>query len=218
MLDIIRDFLNSPRWLILVILGVLIAVCGAAVGTADIYGVHIDLKSPLRYGALIAIGILLMGFGLLASRTEQREADLKRLPIEGISIKEGQTSRTPYLHVPVSGEVTPKKPGVNVWLFRQDLAGRTGDFNLAVGHATTDDNGHWEHKVSLWGPGPFRVRAVVTTKESESFFRLYQRAFDAALKVRQQQEPNTYSVLGWPNFEALPEASISAYCRVTLES
>ena len=206
---IVRYLLNAPISVIVLISAVLLIIWGS-LGNVEIKGVHIALESPARY-IVIAIGVLLIPLALIVSRAEQ----LDRLPIKAISIKDSHSSLTPYPQVRLTGEVTPKKPRVRVWFFRQDPR-RIADFNLSVGHATTDDNGDWEQTVSLWLPGPFDIYAVVTTQESENFFRLHQRAFDAALKVRRQQDPNTYSVPGWPNLDALPKLSVSAVRRVTL--
>jgi len=105
----------------------------------------------------------------------------------------------------VSGAVTPTKKGVDVYLLRENLAGReAGKYSLSPGHATTNDNGYWEHPVALWGRGPFRIYAVVTTAEYKDLFHFYRHVFDALLIESRKQDPDTRSVPGWPNFEALP--------------
>ncbi|HZE16103.1 MAG TPA: hypothetical protein VE197_10565, partial [Mycobacterium sp.] len=49
----------------------------------------------------------------------------KKVPVKKISMKV-QTRREPYPQATVSGEVTPKKSGVNVWFLREDLAHSAG--------------------------------------------------------------------------------------------
>ena len=149
---------------------------------------------------------------LFGRRTEQSEGDVNRLRTENISIEGYDTSLTPYPLAWVRGEVTPKKAGVKVWLLREDLAQRGGLFFPSTLPAITDSNGQWRQSVSLWKPGPFRIHAVVTTEEYDEFYRLYRRAFDAALAICRRQNPDTYDVPGWPRFEGLPENSVSDHC------
>jgi hypothetical protein len=43
----------------------------------------------------------------------------------------------------LSGEVTPKKAGVNVWLLREDVAQHSGMYFPSPGFTTTNANGQW---------------------------------------------------------------------------
>lgn len=224
----IAALLKSPAWLLLVLLGVLTFLWAALPPDAVIAGAHVGLDGSSRHGVavlgivLIVFGILfglisvLISVGLIGRRTGQSGAD--NLPIQKITINSQQTTLQPYPRVRLSGEVTPKKAGVNVWLLREDLAQRSGMYFPSAGFTTTNGNGQWEQSVALWKPGPFRVQAVVTTEEYDKFYRLYRIAYDAALNNCQQQNPEAYWVPGWPYFDALPKASVAADSLVTLYS
>jgi hypothetical protein len=209
--------LKSPAWLLLVTLGVLAFIWAALPSSTVIAGAHIGLDGSWRYGVAV-VGLVLMIFGiffglissgLIGGRAEQGEA----LPIKNITINSHQTSLQPYPKVRLSGEVTPKKAGVNVWLVREDLAQYGGSFFPTPRPATTNGNGQWEQSVSLWTPGPFRVYAVVTTEEYGDFYRLYRSAYDVALK-----DLGANHVPDWPFFDALPKVSVVADTHVTLHS
>ena len=224
MWDSLAALLKSPAWLLLVALGVLAFIWAALPSSTVIAGAHIGLDGSWRYGAA-AVGVVLIGFGiffglisvgLIGRRTGQSEAD--PLPIQKISINGHQSTLQPDPKVRVSGEVTPKKAGVNVWLVREDLSAHRASFLPSTRPATTNRDGQWELSVSLWRPGPFCVHAVVVTEEYDRFYRLYRSAFDAALKICLQQDPDAYYVPGWPTFDALPKVSVADDCEVRLDS
>lgn len=215
-----RLLLKWPSWLVLVLLG-LITVGVASLGNGtDIAGVHnFQLVDSDRH-ILREIGEVLILVGLIAGLivgsigilTKRREANLQRLPIESIKINEAPyTQGPPDPQIRVSGEVTPKKAGVNVWLLREDRAQHTGEFSVSARHAITNDDGHWGQSVNLWTPGRprFRIHAVVTTEENESFYRWCVRAREAAVKVRQEQHPNSWNMPGWPNLDRLPKVRVT---------
>jgi hypothetical protein len=218
------DLAKYPRWLILVGVGlvaVVLAVICATAMSVHIVGVDIKLtpEGASRYvcaGVLGTLGIALIGFGLNASRTEQTEADLKRVPVDQIEIKNVRPG-TPRPHDPqywVSGQVTPPMSRVKVWLLREERGQQTGKFTLnGVGHATTDDKGHWEQSIIMWH-GTFDIHAVVTTEENERFYRWAIRAREAALKIVRKHNPDTYDVLDWPPFDFLPDPRRSDKHRI----
>jgi len=220
----IQDLAKYPRWLFLVLSGlalvVLAVICATGAGF-DFSAVHYKPGPPgvARYaaaGALGALGGALIVVGLRASRTEHREADLQRVPVEQIKIKDVRLDQ-PRPHDPqywVSGQVTPPQARVRVWLLRESLSQGTGKFTLnGVGHATTDDEGNWEQSIGMW-QGKFYIHAVVTTDENEKFYRWAIDARQAALKIVQQQNPNTYDVPGWPPLESLPDPCRSDKYRI----
>jgi len=144
-----RFLLKSPVSISLVALGLLAFIWAALPSSAVIAGARIGLDGCWRYGVaalglvLIGFGILLalFGVGLIGSRTEQ--ADLMRVPVEKIGMEGPQTTLQPSPRATVSGEVTPKESGVNVWLFRENVAHQAGEFRLFLRPATTGANGHW---------------------------------------------------------------------------
>ena len=225
MVEIIRDLLKSPRWQFLVVLGfaaVAVAVIWASLASLDIDGGHIkpDPESASRYvGAAVlgALGIAVIIFGLIASRTEQeqREADLRRVPVEQIAIDDVRLDRprTPDPQYFMSGHVTPAKSGVKVWLLRESLAQRRGQFTLSPSHATTEANGHWGQSIIMWRQ-QFHIHAVVTTEENASFYRWAISAREAAQKLARQLNPGTNTVPDWPPLDSLPNPCISAKRRV----
>lgn len=192
-------------------LGAVLVFCASA--TIDTQGVHIGYVSPLRYVVLVGVGLIfIIGGGYFAIVTERREANLKRLPIDKISIKGHDTSLTPYPLVWVSGEVTPKKAGVKVWLVREDVSHRAGSFFPSTEPGITDANGQWRQSVALWKPGPFRIHAVVTTEEYSGFYHLYRSVYNVALKVCKRLDPDIDHVPDWPFFRALPADSVAVPC------
>jgi hypothetical protein len=155
---------------------------------------------------LAATGIAVMVFGLKSSRTEQGNADLTRIPVEKIEIENVVRDGRPAgpLRYWAEGQVTPPDQGVRVWLLREDLAQQTGKFTLnGIGHATTDNKGHWKQSIVMWD-GSFDIHAVVTTIENEKFYHWAISARQAALAIVQQHNPNTYNVPNWPPLESLP--------------
>ena len=221
MANYVQDLGKFPRWLILVVLGFVpvgVAVIRASVASVDIGGVHIkpDPESASRYvGAVVlaGLGIAVIVFGLIARRTEQGEAEVPvtQIAINDARLDRARTSDPQYL---VSGQVSPANPGVRVWLLRESIAQRRGEFTLSgAGHATTDDKGHWEQSIIMWS-GPFHIHAVVTTDDNDRFYRWCVSAREAALKIVQQQNSNTYDVPGWPPLDFLPNPRVSANRRI----
>jgi hypothetical protein len=206
--NIVRYFLNAPMSVILLILG-FFAVIWGSLSILDIKVVHITLESPARY-IVMAIGVLLIPVALLVGRAENR------LPIRKISIDDSLVKFTPHPEARLKGEVTPKKAGVKVWLVREDRARRAGLFFPNTIPAVTKDDGSWEQTVSLWGPGPFDIYAVVTTEEYDRFYRLYRGCHDVALNILKQQDSKAGHVPDWPFFGELPKVSISAVRRIDL--
>lgn len=208
MAKIVRYFLNAPISVILLILGFFGVIWGS-LAILDIKVVHITLESPARY-IVMAIGALLIPMALIVSRAEQ----LNRLPIRKISIDDSHVKFAPHPEARLKGEVTPKKAGVKVWLVREDRAGYGGLFFPSTLPAVTKGDGSWEQTVSLWGPGPFDIYAVVTTEEYDMFYRKYRAAHKVALNILKQQDPKASHVPGWPFFDDLPKVCISAVRRV----
>ena len=138
-------FWSFPRFLVL---SGLVAVLWASLASLVFRGAQVQLESPFRY-IVGAIGVVLIVAGLAAFVVGARAEEP---PIEKIKIdliKTTDVGLNPK--VQVSGHVTPKKKGVNVFILRENLADRAaGTFSLAKGHATTDDNGYWKHPVALW--------------------------------------------------------------------
>jgi hypothetical protein len=211
LINFVSDLLKSA-WKFLVAVGCVL-VLWASLATADFRGVHVQLESPSRY-VVGATGIALMVagaiVGLIGRRTEQGEADV--LPIQKISIKGHDTAITPYPLALVRGEVTPKKAFVKVWLLREDLSHRPGSFFPSTLPAITNGDGEWEQSVSLWKPGPWRIRAVVTTDEWDNIYRLYRHAYDVALNLYKQQHSDADHVPDWPRFDAWPKNSVTEVC------
>lgn len=219
MADFVQGLAKFPRSLILVVVGLLAvgsAAIWASLASADINGAAIKPgpESVSRYvgaGILAATGIAVVVFGLIAYRIEQRKADLERVPAEQIKI--GPVVRDARPAGPIrywaEGHVTPPDQGVTVWLLREDTAQQTGKFTLnGVGPATTDDKGYWKQSIVMWH-GSFDIHAVVTTAENEKFYDWAMSAREAALKIVQQQNPNTYDVPNWPPLESLPNPRCS---------
>ena len=220
-LDVIRDVLKSA-WFVLLILGVIAVLFGSATHIQLPSGIDFTENSGFTQNIVQAVGGILIVAGLIAVflniSAERSKSGLPRLPIQTIKIDQTQTTGVPNNPtVRVSGDITPAKAGVKVFLLRENVAGgAAGSFSLSKGHATTDDQGHWEHPVNLWMPGPFKIYAVVTTEEYEHLFRFYRRVWDAMLFERKKQDPDATSVPGWPNLDALPKTSVVASRPVAL--
>jgi hypothetical protein len=237
---IIGDLLKSPVWLVVLLFGVILILFGSLEHT-NIRGADISLDSASRY-IVEAVGVILVVAGLIAAYfavksvadLHRRPAEktnvnpvrqttvaaLQRLPIEQITLNPvEQITSGPHPRVQVSGRVRPAEKDIKVFVLREELAGRgrnVGLFSLSPGYGTTNDKGYWEHTVSLWVPGPFRIYAVVTTEEYEDLFRFYRRVFDAMLQERQKQDPDAESVPGWPRLDALPKTKKVASAEINI--
>jgi hypothetical protein len=209
------EVLRSP-WLI-ALLGVFVfgvaalpknlVIAGSAYGGLD--NIYWQLAVAVLAVALICAGLW---FGWLNTRTNVPQAD--PLPIESIAITSSTLSG---LSVTLSGDVSPKGSGVNVWILRQDQGGGGAGLSVSPGYATTDSDGHWSHTASLWPSGPFVVNAVVTTGAHEALFRYYRRAFEAATKMYKAANPAAKpSLSGWPLLESLPQPSVCDSRTITL--
>lgn len=195
------DLLKStPRFLVLA--GLVLIVLASL---ASFKGMQFQLGSTLR-DVIVALGAVLIIAGAIALLVGVRA---EKPPISSIKIdKVDTTGAAPRPKVDVSGHVTPKKEGVNVYIVRRSLAGREVMYSLAPGFAATNANGDWKHPVALWTPGPFEIYAVVTTKAYEELFGFYRRVFEAMLAETKKTDPDANSVPGWPNLAELPKISV----------
>jgi hypothetical protein len=214
-LDAVFRFLEKSQTSIsLVVLGLAATIWASLRSNTVFHGVDIGLDSPGRYfvlaagPVLIGFGILfgLIGVGLFRSRTE-------RLPVKKIDINaDRRTNPPPHAQHWLSGEVTPKRSGITVWLVREDLGHQPG-FSPSPHSARTDNKGYWEQSINMW-PGRWRLHAVVTTDQNGSIYRWYHRARKAALDIVQEHNPDTNDVPGWPNLDFLLKPYVSANLRI----
>jgi hypothetical protein len=111
--------------------------------------------------------------------------------------------------VQISGTITPPKGGVKVWIVREEMANTTGTFHPAARPALTNEAGEWTQWTNLWGPGPFRIHAFVTTAVNERLLAYYREAFEAMRTLyRQEVDPASPTVPSWPLLNDLPEERI----------
>lgn len=225
--DAVVGFLTkAPISISLVVSGFAATIWASLRSSAAISGVNIGLESPGRIvvlvfgGVAITAGIACGGATAVALFRGQNQGQSQnqgqQLPVEGITLDPGAPPRVnppPHAQYQLSGEVTPKTSGITVWLVREHLDHGSAGFSPSPFSTTTDDDGRWELRITMW-PGLFRVHAVVTTDLNGSFYDWYGRAREAALNHVREHEPGANSIKGWPNLDSLPEPRRSASVRI----
>jgi hypothetical protein len=152
---------------------------------------------------LILVGLFfgMLSFGLFRSLTEPR-AVAEQLPIKEVHID--KVKLLPGKECSASGHVTPPTKDVTVWLLRESLTKKSGRFTPSPYTATTLADGKWQQSIHMWDD-TFHIHAVVTTEESDSFYRWYHCALKAALDHIHVYDKNVKSVKDWPNLDSLPK-------------
>lgn len=201
---------QTPAWILLILLGGICLILGAA-QQITIAGNSIQLLRPYHL-IILGVGGIFILIGILELRKPKTylsnpELPTKQVIINSIDINEPKE----YPRARITGKIDPPVQGIKIWILREHLSNSPGHFHVGARPALTDKNGEWQQFTFLW-KGSFRIHAVVAHPNAEILFSYYREAFEHARNVyRQNIDKNAPSFPEWPFLKLLPSGCVSDY-------